>query len=292
MKNLLLKIKRKLFFYDELTLSLVFKDDYVNDIPFIYRLAEIMLARQIKYIRRDPETKRLILKTKEGIYLATDNFFLAFDDVFGQRIYGIDDKYFAQPFIVFDFGMNRAYTSLFFLQYEKCIKVFGFEPDPKTFEFAKYNINLNTHLKSKIETFNHGLGNDNCFCNFYKFKGTDISSCLYLDKTTKKMDKKYITQSQVEIKNVSEVVNSILKRNEDKIKDTKIILKIDVEGAEYEIFENLCNSGVINKFDLILGECHDGFNQSLEKIKDTHNLVHLTETPIRRSFIFEKEKNW
>ena len=57
----------------------------------------------------------------------------------------------------------------------------------------------------------------------------------------------------VEVKKASEVISKIITENNI---NTKIILKIDVEGAEYDIMDDLITSEIINKIDVILGEGH------------------------------------
>lgn len=41
--------------------------------------------------------------------------------------------------------------------------------------------------------------------------------------------------------------------------DTYIVLKLDIEGAEYEVLENLINSGRINRINELYVEFHDMF---------------------------------
>jgi FkbM family methyltransferase len=292
----LLKIKRKLFFEDAMETRLLFRDDNVSDIPGIHQLLFVMKNKGIKYVRRDPETKRLILKTKEGTYLSIDKFHYILQEVFGNGLYDVDDKYFSQPFVVFDAGMNRAYASLFFAQMPNCQKVFGYEPDPETYEFAKFNIELNPHLKSKIETFSYGLGDKDATLDFYKVAGRDSVGCLNPSKNKiafGTVDKNNVNKISVPIKKASDEFRNMLNISNIDWGGVKTILKIDVEGAEYDIFKSLCESGMVEKIDVIFGDLHDGLRPEFEKLKETHNLVHLTNAKEKwsnvRGFIFEKK---
>jgi FkbM family methyltransferase len=295
----MLKIKRKLFFEDAMTARMLFRDDNVSDIPDIHQLLFVMKNKYIKYVRRDPETKRLILKTKEGTYLSTDKFHYILQEVFGSGLYDVDDKYFSQPFVAFDLGMNRAYASLFFAQMPNCQKVFGYEPDPETYEFAKFNIELNPHLKSKIEPFSYGLGDKNATLDFYKIAGRDSVGCLNPSENKiifQTVDKKNVNKISVPIKKASDefrnTINIINMGREGG--EVKTILKIDVEGAEYDIFKSLYESGMVEKIDMIFGDLHDGLRPEFEKLKGTHNLVHLTREGKNgcHGFILEKKGSW
>jgi hypothetical protein len=97
---------------------------------------------------------------------------------------------------------------------------------------------------------------------------------------------------KVFIKNTSDEVSLMLKTSNLMGGGGKIILKIDVEGAEYEIFDDLCTSGTIEVFDLIVGDVHNGLHPVMEQLSHTHNLVHRTNTHKVFGFIFEKKGSW
>ena len=46
----------------------------------------------------------------------------------------------------------------------------------------------------------------------------------------------------------------------------KIVLKVDCEGAEYSIFENLFATGVLDKIYMILMETHDGRENEIKSL--------------------------
>jgi FkbM family methyltransferase len=293
-----IRAKRKLFFQDDLLISMLFRDDKgVKSIDRIWRLAEGMKFRGIKYIGRDPEKGWLILKTQQGTYLATNERFGTLFEVFCQGCYDADDKYFAQPFVMFDFGLNRAYSTLFFAQHPSCQKIFGYEPDRETFEFAKYNVALNPHLSSKIEIYSYGLGATDATANLFKNADRDSISTIDLAQN-KYLGKKDIAAMHVEsvtIKKSSNEVKNRLNEVKSRLKmvgENKIILKIDVEGAEYEIFNDLCESGMIAVFDLIIGKAHNGLQPIVTQLSATHSIAHATESDAIAGFIFEKKNSW
>jgi uncharacterized radical SAM superfamily Fe-S cluster-containing enzyme len=61
----------------------------------------------------------------------------------------------------------------------------------------------------------------------------------------------------------------VLKRIIDENKIGDIIMKIDVEGAEYEIFEDLIENypEIFKKIKLITGEVHLGFNKLFDIVQ-------------------------
>ena len=69
-----------------------------------------------------------------------------------------------------------------------------------------------------------------------------------------------------ELKKSSTIFKDIIEKN--NIKDN-IILKIDVEGAEYDIINDLVDnySEFFNKVVKIVGETHLGFDKFYDKVK-------------------------
>ncbi len=259
LSDLFTRIKHKLFYFpqkDRALLLQVFRcDAEACAMPRAISLAIGMRNSNIKYIRRDPQTNRLILKTSDGVYLATDEYSGIVCEVFCYNLY---------------------------------------EPDPNTFNFAEYNVSLNPELSNKIEIHNFGLAAQNGNMDFFIANRDGVNSTApQLLSVLSKRERKKLKKTKVVVQKASNEVQRVLNSVN---KDIKVILKIDVEGAEYEIFDNLCKENIINKVDLIIGDSHYGLAPIVEQLLPFgFELINLT-LPDKKSmcqgFIFEKKGSW
>ena len=220
----------------------------------------------IKFLSYSPAENKILLKTKEGIILATNNRFYTIKEVIGFDGYSVPQLYQFDDFIVFDVGMNRAYASLRFAQFNNCSAVYGFEIDKNTYDKAIYNINLNKELSDKITPFNIGLSNKNESVNMYYLEGADgintVEEDLVNIQYEMKEDINKVKSKTVKVKKSSEILGNLIKTKKN---NSKVILKIDTEGSEYDIIDDLIESKLIYKIDLILGEGHRFNNRDLSK---------------------------
>jgi len=139
--------------------------------------------------------------------------------------------------IVFDVGAHIGSFSIYAAS--KGALVYAFEPDPKSYAKLLKNINLNS-FQNKITAFNFGI---------YSFTGQ-----INLDTTASNnaghsiLTKNNKDKQKINIKKLSEVLYELNVPCVD-------LLKIDIEGAEYNIFKNLSDkeAKLIRK---IVGEYH------------------------------------
>lgn len=241
--------QRKYFFngYEDLIKSYM-------DTDFLFN---ICYFNGIEFLSFSPEENRILLKSKDDIIFTTNNHFWTFMEVYGLNEYSIPQLYSFEDFVVFDIGMNRAYATLNFANYENCSAVYGFEIDKSTYDVALKNINLNPKIKYKIFPYNMGLSDSDEFVDLYYIDGFDGLNTIIPEFTdvqySLKSNKDILKTKTVEVKKASKVINEILKKVN---LNSKIVLKIDTEGAEYKIISDLIDSGLILNFDVILGEGH------------------------------------
>ena len=133
----------------------------------------------------------------------------------------------------------------------------------------------------------------NDYETLYFLKGADTLSTLENDfvdiEFQLKAAKDKVESKLVEVRRASEVINDII--NLDDI-TSNIVLKIDTEGSEYKIINDLIDSGVIYKIDLILGEGHKFCDINIEEKleKEGFKLIKRTDFEIVYNFAFVREE--
>ena len=190
------------------------------------------------------------------IYVESSDEFFILNEVFVENEYNFLTN---SGSIVIDIGANVGISSLFFSKLNYVEKIYAFEPVKETFEQAQYNLGLNGKIHKVEWIKNIGLGKED-YKDTFKYNKNSKGKVGVRSKSSLNSD--ITVETEVQICDASSEISKIL----NDIKTKKIILKIDCEGAEYEIIDNIFKSGVINQVDIIILEWHDKGPQLIEKI--------------------------
>lgn len=250
---------------------------------------QMCLFNNIKLLSYSIPENRIYLKTEDNIILVTNNRLWTIDEIFGRNGYIIPQLYMFNEFVVFDVGMNRGYASLQFANFDSCKAVYGFEIDEITYHLALENFNLNPNLSNKIKPFNFGIYDEECELDLYYIDGYDGISTTSLELVENQnewiREQRNIKIKKAKVKRVSEIFSDIIENI-----TSNIVLKIDTEGAECKIINDLISADMLDNFDLIMGESHlksEKIKSNLagfKEIRQSHN-----ESSIN-SFCFIKDK--
>jgi FkbM family methyltransferase len=157
-------------------------------------------------------------------------------------------------YIFLDVGTNLSWVTDELLKYKEKGEIHCFEPHPLLFK----------NLEEKHQD------NESVFLNQVAVSNNNGEAYLYFKK---KIEDGYSDSgSTLNIKknNVSGEFKKIVKtiKLSDYISkfDSVDVLKMDIEGAEYDVLNDLIESGAIHKIKYIFYECHDR-KVPLDKIK-------------------------
>jgi len=190
---------------------------------------------------------KLRVTTAEEIYILHEVFF--------EGCYRISVK---EKFNVIDIGMNVGYTSLFFASNPHVMKIYGYEPFKPTFMDAQKNILLNPQLSAKIAPFNFGLGNE------FEKRILHFSSNL---KGKNSMYNDAMGNEEIELRKAREIIGYVISRNPTE----SYFIKMDCEGAEFEIFENLQQGNIPDQIFGFIIEWHQKSPQPIIDILISNN---------------------
>ena len=161
------------------------------------------------------------------------------NEIFYQKVYNNDFVCVAENDIVFDIGFNYGFFTLDALTY-KPKKIIGFEPNPNLVKLFN-----RLHIDS-VELHQSAVSNKAGSTVFYENNFSGKSS-IHSDVNSDTSSNSY----QVNICSFNDMAEQY---------DVIDYLKVDCEGAEYEIFESIPNEFLTNRIRKIALEFHHNIN--------------------------------
>ncbi len=226
---------------------------YIKEIVPVYTNISPLFKYDINLLKYE-NGKMYYHLNEYDIDVVADEYYGIIEEVFYWKIYNIKDKFKFENYDLYDIGMNRAYTDIYFALDPRCRKIFGFEPFKATYNYALENISLNPKLKSKINAFPFGLSNKNVQEDVYFLPHRDGISTVNYDfiKSYAPEEIGKTKKEIVELRCADEVLGKLIEENPSAHR----ILKLDAEGAEYDVLPNLYNADLLKLFNVAVGDMH------------------------------------
>ncbi len=197
--------------------------------------------------------------------------FHTINEIFLENIYGeFMNKIKYDGGVIIDIGQNIGCFSVMASRIFKEAKIIGFEPFFDSYQITRTNIMINK-LSDRIKAKDVAISAKNGTVSFYVYPGNYEANSIHniWGGKSKKIE-----------------VNSI--RLSDFITEEKIknidLLKVDCEGAEYEIIKSL-SKGDYKKIKSIILEYHKGRSNEIEDVLKinkfkTYKIINSKETGI------------
>lgn len=205
-----------------------------------------------------PQEEDCVTIEANGVMVRCENEieYMIAQEIFAQEEYGfhINEQYF-----VIDVGMNIGCATLYFAGQENVTSVYGFEPFKGVYDKAVLNISRNCKaIQEKVHVYNIGLGAKDGIEKYIAHEGIYESAGIKKVQDGAEHSDNII---EINIRQASLILEEIISKHEEKC-----LLKIDCEGAEYGIFEDLIKSGCMDNIDVIIMEWHVGQYRRLEEL--------------------------
>jgi FkbM family methyltransferase len=187
--------------------------------------------------------KYVTYKLRNGIKLkvtARESDVVIIEGVWIHRFYNPRGFEIKEGDTVVDIGAHLGIFSVFASRNNRNGKIFALEPSPKNFKLLKYNIKVNkikniVPIKKAVSNLD---GKKKLFLGF-------------IDSGNSLLDWQYVKKEYINVRTAT--LKSFFKKYHVKQID---FLKIDAEGAEYEILFN-CQNNIFKKIKKISLECHN-----------------------------------
>lgn len=216
-------------------------------------------------------------------------------EIFCDELYKIQPSLLEKhkTYCVFDIGANRGYSALYFAAQKWVKRIDAFEIIPQTFQYALENLALNKKdVKKKINIYNYGLGNDT--------KEIEAFHVPYRDDIST-VNQEWLQSCAPHLAADAQPVSVQLVQASFCLKDlmehreiSNIILKIDANGAEYEILQDLADNfpKIFEEIKIITGKTYFELDTIL-KILTPFNFKLVSAQPKERgcSFLLSKQNN-
>jgi FkbM family methyltransferase len=166
------------------------------------------------------------------------------DEIFFRNTYNFISN---KPSCVIDVGMNVGLASLFFANKIFAQEIHSFEPFKETFDRALGNFELNPQLARKITTYNFGLAaNDEQITVLLPEKSDSGANSIRGYQSG--------VPTTISVRNARNVLEPIIASA--LAKGLAIVAKIDCEGAEFSVFQELESGGLLDQISVFLVEWH------------------------------------
>lgn len=144
------------------------------------------------------------------------------------------------PGVILDIGGNIGVTTVYYSYMFPSARIYTFEPVKSNFEVLKNN----TSSLDNVSIYNVGLGAEDKIAEIYECEDdTNVAGFSMYDLEVDKTKKQEIT-----IKNIRTYLEELNITNID-------LIKIDTEGAEYDILTTM-DSDMLANVQWIIGELH------------------------------------
>ena len=203
-----------------------------------------------------------------------------FEEVYLKNVYRFVSN---KETVLFDVGMNIGLASFFFASKDFITKVYGFEPLKPTYERALENLNLNeAALADKIVGYNYGLGEADYEQTVAYSE--DNPGIMRVGKEAVTVDSGEEGAVTAVVKEAGPEILRIMNENPG----ASFAMKIDCEGAEYEIIPDLIKHDVLRKIDIVVMETHYGRENEIADafVKEGFIVYSNEEAPYRTGTLF------
>ena len=222
--------------------------------PMIRRLASSVHAQWAHVpdlkLRARIENLSFELTTWEDIFVVME--------IFDSGVYAI-----AHPArcIVIDVGANIGISSLFFASKPWVEHVFSFEPFKHTAGIARFNFDLNPEFATRSPCLITALAPNTRRWPFsIRLSGKPTSVVMGSPKIFQETSNPGLSRSS------SAMRPSAFSKSSTQVPALPLIVKMDCEGAEWEILPKLKESGVLNRVTHLLLEWHFETPEPIERI--------------------------
>lgn len=155
----------------------------------------------------------------------------------------VSPKFINEHSIIYSFGIGEdiSFDEALIKEY-KCT-IFGFDPTPKSIKWIKERVQV---TPSRFNFYEYGIANESGTVDFFLPKNTDHVSGSFV--TQNNVSARQIIK--VEMKSLVDIVKLLGHKRID-------VLKMDIEGAEYQVLEGILKTPV--EISQVLVEFHDRF---------------------------------
>lgn len=187
--------------------------------------------------------------------------------------------------LIFDIGSNIGITTLFLKLVYPHSRIYCFEPDPDTYKTLLANVTGN-QLKNVI-LFNYGLGGFDGQTSLHIPSWSDGSSSIFKKKIH--IEKDFASQINTNFNHTIKEKEVSIRKCSNLIKQYNIdhidVMKIDAEGAETEIIEDMKDH--LHIIDFLIIEYH--YSKDFLRENSLSRIVHQLENS---DFIVTTKPTW